>query len=328
MTICSNNVQKILISITGGTVLAVLTCRECNDFVDYVIGSAFGSMLWLSLWGGNSFLGTYLDKKIPWTDFPVKRFALGVLITVSYTLAAVVLLKELFAYFLDDFTTSVLFSVIITVLISLFLHGRSFLLSWRDAAKDAEKLQKENAIARYESLKNQVNPHFLFNSLNALTNLVYEDPDKAVKFIKQLSEVYRYVLDTRHREVVSLQEELYFLESYLFLQQIRFGNNLKTQIEVTTVTGKIPPLALQMLIENAIKHNVVSSEDPLLVTIIERNGFVVVENNLRKKNVIDKDSSALGLENICKRYEFLSDKKVSIVQSADAFTVALPIISR
>jgi len=283
-------------------------------------------MLWMLLWGGNRLLGRYLDKNISWTLFPLKRFIIGVSVTVLYTSLVIVGMIRLYSFFLVGSTASVIFSLIVTLLISLFLHSRVFLLSWREAAKDAEKLQKESVIAKYESLKNQVNPHFLFNSLNALTNLVYEDQEKAVKFIKQLSEVYRYVLDTRSREVVDMNEELQFLESYLFLQKIRFGGNLKIEINITTLKSKVAPLALQMLIENAIKHNVVSSENPLVVRIIEHDGFIRVENNLQKKMSLDKDSSKLGLENICKRYEFLSDKKVEIVKSDNKFTVTLPVI--
>jgi sensor histidine kinase YesM len=330
MAVCRDDITKVgrflLISVVGGSAISILTCVPCNSFFSYFIASLFGSMLWLFLWGGNSFLGGYLDKKLPWTEFPVRRFIIGVLVTISYSFMIVVAIKESYAFFLEGFRASIYFSVVVAILISFFLHSRGFLLSWRDAAKSAEKLQKENVIAKYESLKSQVNPHFLFNSLNALTNLVYEDPDKAVKFIKQLSEVYRYVLDTRHNEVVGIKEELHFLDAYLFLQTIRFGDNLKTTINITTQNGKVAPLALQMLIENAIKHNVVSVEDPLYITIEEQDGFINVANNLQKKSTLDKHSSALGLENICKRYEFLSDKKVEIIQLADKFIVKLPVI--
>lgn len=330
MAICRDDIHKIgkfvLISCLGGTAVTVFSCKGCNGFFDYFIGSLFGALLWIFLWGGNSLLGNFLDKRLPWTTYPTKRFVVGILVTILYAFIIVFALKEIYSYFLTGFNASIIFSVIVSVLVWLFLHSRGFLLSWREAAKDAERLQKENVIAKYESLKSQVNPHFLFNSLNALTNLVYEDPAKAVKFIKQLSEVYRYVLDTRDSEVVDIKEELHFLESYLFLQKIRFGDNLKMEINIKTLTSKVAPLALQMLIENAIKHNVVSSEDPLLITIHEQDGFIKIENNLQKKNTLDNHASSMGLENICKRYEFLSNKKVEVIKSSNTFTVILPII--
>ncbi len=208
------------------------------------------------------------------------------------------------------------------------MHGRSFLLNWKQSSIAAEQLKRESIAAKYESLKNQVNPHFLFNSLNALSNLVYEDQDKAVKFIKQLSEVYRYVLDTREKEVVSIAEELKFLQSYLFLQQIRFGDKLKIEISVRKEAINVAPLALQLLIENAIKHNVVSEDDPLTVRIFEADQYIVVENNLQKKTSLGEPSAGVGLQNICKRYEFLSDRKVETIKDEKTFTVKLPILNQ
>jgi LytS/YehU family sensor histidine kinase len=215
--------------------------------------------------------------------------------------------------------------VIITIIISLILHSREFLLRGRQATLDKEIHQKESIRARYETLKSQVSPHFLFNSLNALTNLVYEDQDKAVKFIKQLSEVYRYVLDTRDKEVVTLEEERKFLRSYLFLQQIRFGDKLKLKVELDGIQTLVAPLVLQMLVENAIKHNVVSEADPLHIRIFSQDGYIVVENDLQRKSALVNDSPRLGLDNIAKRYEFLSDKKVEVIQNGK-FIVKLPII--
>jgi LytS/YehU family sensor histidine kinase len=148
----------------------------------------------------------------------------------------------------------------------------------------------------------------------------------AAKFIKQLSQVYRYVLDTRDQEVVAKDDELEFLNSYLFLQQIRFENNLQVKIELQDVETHFPPLVLQMLIENAIKHNVVSTESPLVVQIYGDNGFVIVENSLKKKTVMKDESPGVGLENIKMRYEFLSSHKVLVEQNGQSFMVKLPVI--
>jgi sensor histidine kinase YesM len=336
MMLCKDDFKKIgsvlLISLIGGTLLTYFSCPNCiHSFLRFCIISLVSSITWFFIWLGNSMLGGFINKKYSWTEEPIKRFIIGSVTTIVYTLLMVVILLELFAIIFhfdygDQYKYSIYSSIVITILISLFLHSRSFLISWRKAIIDGERLQKESIVARYESLKSQVNPHFLFNSLNALTNLVYEDPDKAVKFIKQLSEVYRYVLDTRDREVVAVEEELSFLDSYLFLQKIRFGDNLQSQINVSSAKAHIAPLALQMLIENAIKHNIVSSDDPLMVNIFERDDYIFVENNLQKKSTLGEPSSGMGLENICKRYEFLSDRKVEIVKSEDKFSVKLPLI--
>lgn len=334
MTICFDDVKYagrfLLICVVTGCTLTYFTCPSCTRSVRYFVTvAAFSSVLTLFLWKGNSIINNLLNAKLPWISFPEKRFAIGVLITVSYTVIGTVVVLEVFQYVAhfdfgkSGYYQSIYSAIAVTIVMSLFLHGKAFLIAWKDAAKNAEMLQKENAVANYESLKSQLNPHFLFNSLNALTNLVYEDPDKAAKFIKQLSEVYRYVLDTRNRERVDLQEELQFIDSYLFLQKIRFGDNLKTNIQISR-SGKIAPLALQLLIENAIKHNVVSSEEPLTITISDDDDFIMVGNNLQKKKTIGEPSPGMGLENICKRYEFLSQRKVEIAETAETFTVKLP----
>jgi LytS/YehU family sensor histidine kinase len=206
------------------------------------------------------------------------------------------------------------------------MHSRAFLINWKVSQINAEKFKRESVAAQYESLKSQVNPHFLFNSLNALTNLVYEDQDKAAKFIKQLSEVYRYVLDTREKEVVMISEELKFLQSYIFLQEIRFGNNLKIHVDIKNQTFQVAPLALQLLIENAIKHNVISSDDPLQIRVYFSGDYLVVENDLQLKLSITESSSGFGLENIKRRYSFLSDNEVIVESTADKFIVKLPIV--
>jgi len=290
----------------------------------------FGACMWISLWKGNSYLSEILSLRNGWLTFPVRTFFIGIASTLIYTVGIVFLLVKLFelVYSVNfgDISRMLYSSVVVTIIITFFMHGRSFLLSWKETAIDAEKLKRESVSARYESLKNQVNPHFLFNSLNALTNLVYEDQNKAVKFIKQLADVYRYVLDTREMEIVALADEIKFLESYAFLQQIRFGEKLSIKILTQDSRGGVAPLALQMLIENAVKHNEISEQNPLSIKVYYENNYIVVENNLQKKVQTGESSSGLGLENIIKRYQFLSDKKVEVSEKANHFIVKLPLI--
>jgi hypothetical protein len=307
----------------------LLICVKCNGFPEYVRVVAFTFLMWLMLWKGNSFLASWISTRISWIKFPVKRFFVGIVCTIGYTVGIMVVIMMIFEYFFNlNFGRSYIFtiygSVVITILISFFLHARAFLISWRHAIVDKEKFEKESITARYESLKNQVNPHFLFNSLNALTNLVYEDQDKAVKFIKQLSEVYRYVLDTREMEVVPLAQELRFIDSYLYLQQIRFGDKLIIKTELSDRSFYVTPLALQLLIENAIKHNVVSSDEPLIIRIFQQGEYLCVENNRQKKRIPLEPSAGIGLENIQRRYEMLTDKKVVIEETDASFIVRIP----
>jgi LytS/YehU family sensor histidine kinase len=321
-----------LICIVGGALVPLVSCGPCLTSLTIYLRVAFLSVsLWLLMWFGNEFLNHYLDRKISWTTRPVLRLVTGigamVIYTVLTTLALVKIVEWIFDSTFGNVSSMVYMTVLVTFIITLFMTSRSFLFNWKQVAINAEKLQRENLLAKYENLKNQVNPHFLFNSLNALTNLVHENPDRAVKFIKQLSDVYRYVLDTKDQEVVPLDEELKFLNAYIFLQQIRFGENLKIDVQLNGGESMVAPLSLQMLIENAIKHNVVSKDNPLDVKVYTNGQYIIVENNLQKKARATNDSSGLGLENIRKRYEYISDKKIIVDERDSKFVVHLPLIT-
>jgi sensor histidine kinase YesM len=310
-----------------------IVCPNCNSFSDYFRVFCLSLTLWTLLWKGNEILSRFLTARISWIEFPTKRFLIGIIVTIAYTvlavLAAIKVFETWFGFnFGESFMYTIYGSVVVTVFISFFVHAKHFLMHLREATLERAKFEKESITARYEALKNQVNPHFLFNSLNALTNLVYEDQDKAVKFIKQLSEVYRYVLDSRDKEVVPIAEELEFLKSYLFLQQIRFGDKLKVQIDVSDHDLFVTPLALQMLVENAIKHNVISEDDPLSIAITNDAQFISIENNIQKKKTMIEPSAGVGLENIQKRYALLTSVPVGITDSGKSFKVTLPMLSR
>ncbi len=326
------NIITILWLVVAGFAMSWFIWRGCCERVSaYFWIGAFTSSLWIALWMGNAYVSQSLDYFFSWQKYPLKRLIAGLVGMVVYTVLAVNGLIYFFHFAFDFNVGNQLYgtyysTIIITLIITMFMTGRSFLINWRESAVDAERLKKESVAAQYESLKNQVNPHFLFNSLNALTNLVYEDQDKAARFIKQLSEVYRYVLDTRDKELVSLAEEVKFLDSYLYLQQIRFGEKLNLKVSLENGQGRVAPLALQMLIENAIKHNVIAEDQPLYINVRMESGFIIVENNMQKKNIPGEGSSGIGLENIQKRYEFLCNQKVVVENTGDTFRVKLPVI--
>ncbi|MFM9838951.1 MAG: sensor histidine kinase [Cyclobacteriaceae bacterium] len=321
----------VMISSVGSAILTYLSCASCQlELKRFLWVTFFSAILWISLWIGNGKLTHLVSTKISWVEFPLKRFIWGIVSTVIYTVTVVLLISKvwelIFKMNFDSYYEVVIPSLIITFFISLILHSREFLIQWRKSAVDGERLKKESVAAQYESLKSQVNPHFLFNSLNALTNLVYEDQDKAAKFIKQLSEVYRYVLDTREKEVVPLEDELRFLESYFFLQKIRFGENLRIENKLSGVSSMIAPLALQLLMENAIKHNVISTDDPLTIKLYQDQSAIVVENSLRKKISALEESNGMGIDNIKKRYQYLTNREVLVMETTEKFIVKLPII--
>lgn len=339
------------IKTTGITITRSLLLRELRDVIllflagyamafvlDYAdnryqlvwVGTYMGTM-WVLLWKGNSYLSDALSLWFDWLKAPLRTFFIGITATLVYTVGIVVVVQVLFQSALDmsvgDIRFALWSSVIITLIITLFMNGRAFLFCWRESAINSEKLLRENATARYEVLKNQVSPHFLFNSLNALTNLVHRDPDKAVTFIKQLSEVYRYVLDTRDQEIISLADELAFLKSYVYLQQIRFGDKLRVRLDLATRDDVfVTPLALQMLVENAIKHNTIADGQPLDIHIFESDGYIQVENTLQRRESTLEHSSGVGLENISRRYETLGSAEVLYFEKDGKFIVRIPLV--
>ncbi len=203
-----------------------------------------------------------------------------------------------------------------------------FLRQQREAQLEAERLKKISAQAQFQSLKNQVNPHFLFNNLNVLSTLVYKDPAVASEFIEELAKVYRYVLQNFEKELIELHTELDFIRSYRYLLEKRFGNSLQITIEVPEkfYNHCIVPVALQMLIENAIKHNVGSRNRPLHIYVyVDDNQQLVVRNNQQLKQ--EKEvSTQIGLENISQRYQFVSRQTITVLQEIDYFTIKLPLL--
>jgi two-component system, LytTR family, sensor kinase len=215
--------------------------------------------------------------------------------------------------------------------VNLFLHCVNAIVFFMNKLKktqiEAEQLKKISVEAQFEALRNQINPHFMFNCFNVLSTLVYKDADTSAKFIAQISNVYRYLLHSQERKVVPLHEELSFIESYLYLLQIRYGENLIVEKDITTNVDEfyVAPASLQMLVENAIKHNVISKNNPLKIRLYSHNGSIVVSNNLQEKQV-KEESTHRGLQNIQSRYRLLSDELVKIEKSASEFRVEIPLL--
>lgn len=197
-----------------------------------------------------------------------------------------------------------------------------------DMKKQLEDLQRENLASKYSSLKNQISPHFLFNSLNTLTSLMYSDRDLASDFVSRLASSYRYILDNREEDLVSLEKELSFLDAFVFMMDVRHKEAVIININVNAEPKKfvIPTLSLQMLVENALKHNYYSKEKPLKIDIscIE-NDALVVRNTLRKRK-LDEETTKLGLKNIKKRYSYYTSKDVLIREEEEFYEVILPLL--
>jgi sensor histidine kinase YesM len=289
------------------------------------------------IWEGNLNIDFRLNKLFPWQVNPVKRIV--VQLPASFFYSGAILYSTMYLYNeficrLPEMEQSNFFAISVTIglLVSVVLlsveTGAQFFKQWKKTLIEVEKYKSESAVAQLENLKNQVNPHFLFNNMSVLSSLVYKDQDKAVDFINQLSKVYRYLLDNKTSELVTLKEELTFIESYIYLLDIRYSPNLhfKVQIPKEKLNLYLPPMSVQLLLENAIKHNEISSDFPLTVEIYVDNDNLIVVNNLRKR--IDSEfSSNTGLKNIQSRYAFFTDKEVIIEQTESQFKVSIPILS-
>mgnify|MGYP000914756697 CR=1 FL=1 len=222
--------------------------------------------------------------------------------------------------------TSGIFGIIMVVGIYEAIH---FFNRFRTSELENERLRRTTTQAQLDGLRQQVNPHFLFNSLNTLATLIPEDPQKAVFFVEKLAKVYRYLLDLGDRSLVEFREEIAFTENYVYLLKERFGENFSVKINVPEEERgqKLPPLTLQILVENAVKHNVISSAKPLKIDVFaEKSGRIVVKNNLQPKNRLP-DSPGMGLENIHARYAFFTEKKVDVLETQDEFVVLFPLIA-
>ncbi|QRR04201.1 histidine kinase [Dyadobacter sandarakinus] len=282
---------------------------------------------------------SYFDERISWIQYPVRRLVTTCLVYFVYVFCTSFIIIFLYSLLIKerftpgnipwkDLVAWTWFPMQVAFVLSFIFISRSFLMEWKKAAIEAEQLKTEQLAQQYQSLKDQLNPHFLFNSLNVLSNLVYENQDTAARFIGQLSRIYRYVLDVQQEELVAVSREAGFAESYLSLQKMRFEDALQYRINVPETAGYLPPLSLQLLLENAIKHNIASSEQPLCIEISAEDGCLMVRNNLQMKTSQPNESAGIGLSNIRKRYELLSDKAIEIGNNDGYFTVRLPVLTR
>ena len=216
---------------------------------------------------------------------------------------------------------------VIGLLIVSYEMIRLYIRNAVQSARETELIQKELIAARFEGLKNQVNPHFLFNSFSVLTSLVETDPDQAVKFIAKLSDMYRYILENDEHDVVTIKQELSFVDDYIFLLEMRHQEGLIIEKEFTLKNweAKVPPMSLQILVENAVKHNAFSPEEPLKILIKnEGEKFIVVQNPKRPKAEL-VHSTGIGLKNLSKRLSLSLKRGLEIIDDTKEFRVKLPI---
>lgn len=291
------------------------------------------------LTGVNSIYFTIFGKKIGWEGASLRTILLAAAGSIILTLifyffcriVDVVLFKgNTFSEFISkERMIYYLGPLLIITIISLFFHLVYFYKALQEKKVKQQKIIAGTASAKFDALKNQLDPHFLFNSLNVLASLIDENPEQAQRFTTSLSKVYRYVLEQKDKELVSLQEELKFAGTYMKLLKMRFENSIYFEMpeNVSTEEAKVIPLSLQLLLENTIKHNIVSENKPLRIKIYEDEGYLIVENNFQKKEVLGS-RNGVGLQNIVNRYNVVTERKVEIEQTEDFFRVRIPVLTK
>jgi len=326
----------LLLIVLGNGIMLIVAHGEKITGQMLLYGSINSVLIGGSFMLGLMFIVAMLDQKLPWLRFPLKRLIVQFIVTIVFSLIVIVFAILLSGFFWHQKITSDFFletgafmvkiAFLFVFLGTLIANTIMFFKNWKEAAVQQEKLKREQLALQYETLKSQVNPQFLFNNLNSLTSLISTNPDKAIDFVKKLSEVYRYVLDQKDHELVDLETELKFLESYVYLQKIRFESNLDIQINVNAGKFKVIPLSVQMLVENAVKHNEISDKNPLTIRIFSTvDEYLVVENRLQKK--AGSEGSGSGIQNIKDRYEFFTSKKVIISEGKEKFVVSIPLLT-
>lgn len=291
---------------------------------------------------GNGFLNNMLDRKWDWLEQTNLRVYYGILVTVLYTIPAVLGVNYIIfvviqhlpldKFFSEKMIWIHLFYIILSLGVSAFMQARSFMVKWKQASKTEVKQQRiiaGTANAQFETLKNQIDPHFLFNSLNVLSSLIEENPENAQRFTTSLSKIYRYVLEQKDKELVSVAEELSFAKTYMNLLKMRFENSLFYEMPETEVNpeAKVVPLSLQLLLENTVKHNVVSEQKPLHIRIFIEGDYLAIQNDYQKKEVL-QSHQGVGLQNIVNRYGIITNRNVLIEQNEQTFTVKIPILNK
>ncbi|POR19891.1 histidine kinase [Flavobacterium columnare] len=337
----STTPRAILISFFIGLVL--LFINYLNGAIitwTYLKWSFFYAFLYgLTLFYANGIVFVFFDRLFTENRFAPKRLILGSIASFIVSLFVIFILRIFESLVIDDDTflefiknekaSNYVVSMVITLIVTLGLYLFHFYKNYQEHKLTEQKVIAGTASAKFETLKNQIDPHFLFNSLNVLSSLIEENPEQAQRFTTSLSKIYRYVLEQKDKELVSVEEELSFAKTYMNLLKMRFENSLSFQLPVdfNNAEAKVVPLSLQLLLENTIKHNIVSEKKPLEIKIFIENNYLVVENNLQKKEVL-QERKGVGLQNIINRYGLISSRKVLIQQNSIFFIVYIPILTK
>lgn len=327
-------IKVIALNILIANIALVVFARQAFFDVDqYIHPFLYSFAMSISFWYSFYISRKFLDKQLPFNKYFIVRYITDLFVMLSIAIANSFIITWFFFSFIwkieptgaENWDT--LKYTILSFLVTFpFIYSIVFMSKWKKSITETEKLKQKHLELEYESLKTQMNPHFLFNSLNSLTALIEHDSAKAVKFVKTLSDIYRYILDSKNAFSVAVSDELKFALQYVSLQQIRFGDNLKIENSLPEdISGNILPLSIQIMIENALKHNIVSNSRPLTIYIEYANRNIIIRNNLQPKQQ-DTKGRGIGLYNISELYKQCYNMDMIVNKTEEFFEIQLPVI--
>lgn len=303
--------------------------------ISFIVGWVFAAVMGLLLVFSDLQLIYFMNKHFPWTGHLSKRAVLEVVFCVGFSVIAgslISLLSHLLFPYHDGLWLNLINNILITTVVNLLvlsiLEAWIYYKSYKESHRQSELLEKELSTIRFEVLKNQINPHFMFNSLSVLSGLIRSNPTLAQTFITDFASVYRYVLECIDKPIVYLKEELDFAQAYMHLQTIRYGNEAlfySVDIDAESLYDGLPPLSLQTVLENALKHNLVQKECPLRIHLWVENACLCVRNNLQVKQS-NPISTKIGLNNLSKRYRIIHDIFPQFFIKDSMYIAKLPLI--
>ncbi len=317
-----------------GTIAVLLWYFQPEVIVYYTLATV--SLVGVLLYLGNWFITKTLDHYFPWTRFGRRRFflhlVLGIFFSIGVINAAYFVVKALATDFLptiEQLVVANVYGAIVIIPVFSIYFSLHFLNHWQRSEIEMERFQKESMSSQLETLKSHLDPHFLFNNLNILAALIDKDKDQSQEFLGRFAQVYRTMLLTKAEDLITLEEEMNFIETYIYLIRTRFQDFIQFRMEVDedeSMMYMMPPLTLQMLIENAVKHNNITAEKPLVIRIYRKNARLFIENNVNEKPEDLKTKSGTGIKNIQARYKYYTDEEVLINRVGEVFRASLPLI--
>lgn len=333
--------ESILLSLIIGLIIPLIylirasITGEPKAGHEFLMGFVFSFTVSFCIYFFNVSLVRWLQAAENWWPSQLLRVSVSFLLTNLSAGLVMVLVFSVFsmlsAYEPHDTGSALFDSIVIALVVNtvcvVVMETVFFFRKWRHSLIESEQLRRQNIEIQYAALTSQINPHFLFNSLNALSSLIDSNNTRALKFTREFSKIYRYVLDSREKLVVTLNEELDFIHSFLYLQQIRFDKTLRfnTSVDMGCLDLCLPPLSLQLLVENAIKHNIISEEQPLEIEIIGNCGQIEVRNNYQPRPG-SKGSHGIGLKNLEERYAHFTDRKPEFKVEKGYYIAIIPLI--